>query len=235
MSELARDSLKLRRDITVQRCGIQGCEELASQFLPQRMQVPNILWCEPHAKMLARMIAKRDYQDFVSALRSRGVNKEPVLVTVEVTGDNRRCSIPGCGADFYCGIIFEPYKDPGRASVCSNHAYAVQEVNDRLNGPRLIHDLRPTTRPQDKDRNRRRRLILAAYAKHRGKPKYIEAVCGDLQKERIKMPSRWLADRGWVELRVEPSDWLVAYRSPIAKSRIQKYVSKICGSAKTAK
>ena len=139
--DFGNEGIRLRPDVKVQECSVAACDELGSEFLPQRMQVPQTLWCKSHAQMLARMISKRDYEDFVSALRELGVTKEPKFVTAEVVGDDRKCCVPGCKEGFSCGMIFEPYKNPGRAWVCASHACAVNQALSRLNGPRLIHEL----------------------------------------------------------------------------------------------
>ena len=226
--DFGNEAVRLRPGVQVQECSVAGCDELGAEFLPQRMQVPPILWWKPHAQMLARMIAERDYRDFVSALREVGVTKPPKLVTAEVVGDKRKCCVPGCKEDFYCGMIFEPYKNPGRAWVCASHAFAANEALSRLNGPRLLHELQRKPRSLDPHRRKRARAIRSAGAMHQGKPNYIEAVCRDLQRERISMPQRWLQEWEAAGFRVESSNWFDALRGRIAKKRIQKFISKAC-------
>lgn len=83
------------------------------------------------------------------------------------------------------------------------------------------------TRPGDPERLKRWRAIGKACAKYRGSRINIAAVCRDLQKDKIKMPQRWLDDWKKKDLSVEQCNWFIAYQDPIAKPTIQKYVSKI--------
>lgn len=78
------------------------------------------------------------------------------------------------------------------------------------------------TRPEDPERLRRWRAIGRACAQFRGSRINIASVCRDLQKDKIKMPQRWLDDWKKKGLRVEQCDWFIAYQNPIAKAKIQK-------------
>jgi hypothetical protein len=220
--------LRLRSEAKAGECFVAGCNGFPSELLPQRMQISDRLWCQPHAKMVARMIAERDYQDFLSALREAGITEAPKLVTTDVVGDERKCCVPSCEVAFSCGMTFEPFKNPGRAWVCASHAYAVNHAIRRNNGPRLIHELQHQPRWLDSDRLRRARAIRSLYADHRGKPKYIESVCRALQAKRIAMPLRWLPEWEAAGCRVGSYDWFIAFGNPVAKKKIQKYISKIC-------
>ncbi len=226
--DFGNEGIRLRPDVVqVQECSVAGCDELGSEFLPQRMQVPQILWCQRHAQMLARMISKRDYEDFVSALGELGATKEPKLVTAEVVGDKRKCCVPGCRRAFSCGLIFEPYKNPGRAWVCVHHGEAANKVSQHLNGLRVLRELARKPRVTAPDRGQRIAAIREACMKHNREKDYIEAVCKDIQQKRITMLPSWLNAWGRKEFRVGPSDWVHAYRTnAAAKETIQKYISK---------
>ncbi len=229
--DLGNEGVKLQPDVKAQECFVAGCDELGSEFLPQRMQVPRILWCKPHAQMLASMISRRDYEDFVSALRELGVTKEPKLVTAEVVGDKRRCCVPRCRKLFSCGLIFEPYKNPGRAWVCVRHSEAANKVLQDLNGLRVLHELARKPRVTDPERGQRIAAIHEACIKHNREKDYLEAVCKDIQNRRITMLPSWLNAWERKGFRVESSDWVHAYKAnPTAKKTIQKYISKYAKS-----
>jgi hypothetical protein len=218
---------RLRPEANSGQCPVAGCDEFPSRLLSQQTQIDHILWCQTHAQMLERVIAKRDYHDFVSALHEKGIKEEPKLVTAEVVGDERKCCVPGCDGAFSCGLNFEPYKNPGRAFVCAGHAYAVNHAVGRLNGPRLLHELRQKRRFQDPNKVKRRTAIRTASTAHQGTRQYVLAVCRDLQRDHIPMLQKWLD--GWrvAGFRVEPCNWVDAYRNEIAKPKIQKYIAKV--------
>lgn len=227
--------LRLRSEAKAGECPVSGCHDFPSELLPQRMQVGDRLWCQPHAQMVARMIAERDYEDFLSALRESGITEKPKFVTADVVGDERKCCVPSCEGAFSCGMTFEPFKNPGRAWVCASHAYAVNHAIRRNNGPRLLHEFRHEPRSQDPNNVKRRAAIRKACARHKGTPQYVLAVCRDLQRDRIPILQRWLD--GWkvAGFRVEPCNWVDAYRNKTAKPKIQKYIAKVGNTATNRK
>ena len=96
----------------------------------------------------------------------------------------------------------------------------------------IRHQRRRAT-PFDAKRNKRRRAILHAYEKHKRARSYTVNICRELQQQRVKMPERWLPEWQKLGFRVEPSNWFDAYQgSGEAKSRIQKYISKIINGPK---
>jgi hypothetical protein len=227
---LTPNTLKIRRDISLPHCSIKGCNDVPTERLPQRMGVPNLIWCKAHGDIIARMIGERNYQDFVAGMRQEGIKGEPIAQSPGRTED-RRCAIPRCKRETVTGSdLFSPYKSPGMVWVCAPHSEILQQVVRKQNGHRLVHELSLTgERKSDPERRKRVKAVLSAYAKHNGKPKYIECVCQDLQTAHIKMPPRWLEK--WSNsfgLRFEPYEWLRAYQDKRIKGRIQKYISKVC-------
>ena len=102
-----------------------------------------------------------------------------------------------------------------------------------MNGVRIVRELAQQRTKQDPERNKRRRAILHAYEKHKRARSYTVNICRELQQQRVKMPERWLPEWQKLGFRVEPSNWFDAYQgSGEAKSRIQKYISKIINGPK---
>jgi len=223
------EDIRLRPDPDPKNCQVLGCYEFPSKSLPERMQVQQMLWCRAHADLIAQMISARDYKCFELSLGERVVKNQPVLVDTCVVGKQRRCCVPKCKGDVVSGLDFSPHKIPGIVWVCAKHAPAVQDVLDQLNGPRLIHELRHKPRSSDAYRVKRRRAIRSACARHKGKKRnYIEAICQDLQREKIRMPERWFTGWDAGKPRIEPSDWLIAFQTPHLKLKIQKHISQVC-------
>jgi hypothetical protein len=218
-------TLTLRPEIKSPKCPIAGCEEPPFDRLPQRMQVSHI-FCNIHRDTVACMVAKRDYEDFINRLREEGITGEPVFSDI-IDIEQRKCGISRCTNDGkHAGLNFEPYRR-GNVWVCETHARIVQYVAQRLNGLRVLHELEQKSRVQDPERKKRSRAIQHACARHKESRNYSESVCRDLQRDRIKMPQRWLAAWAQINFRVEPTSWFDAYQNRIARSRIQKYISKI--------
>src|SRR5213595_791491 len=102
----------LREEIkeNLRKCPIQGCNGLPDRRLPEHMQVRDLIWCKPHAEIIAREISKRDYRDFVHDLKKLGVNEEPALTEGRLQAvQDRRCCVVGCTGDVVSGGSFAPY------------------------------------------------------------------------------------------------------------------------------
>ncbi len=228
--------LRLRANIELPKCEVFDCWELPSDLLPPNMQVQRMLFCQPHAEKLASLISKRNYDDLQVWLKNRNIRGKPHLDSF-APAEKRRCGIPRCRKNGdKCAITFEPYRvsyvqngwDWKRyVWLCESHEDAAQFIAGRLNGLRVIGELSQKTRPQDPERTKRSRAIRQACAKHQGTTNYIRAVCQDLQKQNVRMPSRWTSDWNKRGFRVEQTHWLDAYQSNIAKLRIQKHISKV--------
>jgi hypothetical protein len=224
---------KLRKEITeaLPKCAIAGCEELPTMRLPDAMQLRHLIWCEGHGNAIARTIAKRDYQDFVHALQKLGVNEQPTLADPRfVMPENRRCCVEGCEGNVVSGKDFAPFKEPGMAWVCNTHYSALIYVSNRLNGQRFVNELARERSPKKLDpvALKRKKAVLELCAAHYGQPNYIRAVCTELQKRKIQMPSRWV--NKWNERYswgLQLWDWLVAYQKHEAKHRIETFISRI--------
>lgn len=66
--------------IALQKCSMPGgCKELPTERLPDRMKVPDLIWCKFHADEVASKIAELDYKSLTAALAREGVEGEPVL------------------------------------------------------------------------------------------------------------------------------------------------------------
>jgi hypothetical protein len=216
------------------KCAVAGCDELPTERLPDRMQVRDLFWCKPHADMLATMISKQDYRDFIEAFQQKEITKEPVLTNARLQMLDRRCCVPRCKGGVITGTSFEPYKQPGDAWTCDRHEFAVQYVARRLNGPRLINELaRKHTRHKETDpeAEKRKTAIIALCGKLSRERDYIQHVCQALQRQRIPLLANWVRD--WNrdhQLGLENWDWLVAYdsRKTAVRHRIQRYISSIC-------
>ena len=195
------------------------------------MQLREYIWCKPHADILATMISKRDYEDFVDLLRQHGITNNPVLTEGNKPLEKRQCCVPRCKGKIITGINFESYMRPGYAWTCNSHAFAVHFVTKRLNGQRLIYELalkRSPRKGQDPHAEKRRKAILEAAARYYGKPGYMEHVCEYLQKKRVEMLGNWVTE--WNDrdsFGLQAWDWLVAYRKRECKHRIQNYISRI--------
>jgi len=181
--------------------------------------------------MLATMISKQYYKAFIDVLRQHKITKVPILTVWKVKPEDRRCCVPGCEGSFIASWNFEPYKQPGFAIVCDRHQFAIDCLQGRLYGPRLINELarkRSSRKGTDPVAEKRKKVILELCARHHGDRNYIMAVCEGLQKGRIKMPQHWVTKwnekyswglQGW--------DWFVAYQKPEAKHRIENYISRL--------
>ena len=221
-------NLKLRGGITLQKCAVEGCNELP---LERFVSFPRLLWCKPHYDHLWHRISQRDYQDFVSKLRERGIEGDPILIDALVRAEKRRCCIPGCSLAIATVINFEPYKVPGRAPVCDEHSFAAHYASQRMNPDRIVHEMEQARKGKAPDpySEKRRNAILALCEKYSG-TKYIEQICAELQKQRIRLLAHWVEE--WnsnYNLGLQDWDWLVAYQAYKAtKKKIQHYISSIC-------
>lgn len=223
-------TFRIRSD-DLRRCFIHGCINPPTERLPDRMQLREYIWCKPHVDMLAAMISKRDYEDFVEVFRQNGITSDPALTDGNEPSEKRRCCVARCKDKILTGINFEPYKMPGYAWTCDRHAFAVNFVSRQLNGQHLIYELALKRNPrkgQDPHAEKRRKAILEAAARYYGKPSYMEHVCEYLQKKRVEMLENWVTE--WnhkYSLGLQAWDWLVAYRKRECKHRIQNYISRI--------
>ncbi len=221
-------NLKLRGGITLQKCAVEGCNDMPSKRLER---IPEHLWCEPHYDFLRDKISQRDYQDFVRKLREQGVEGDPILIDALVPAEERRCCIPGCSREISTVINFEPHKVPGRAPVCDVHIFAAHFATQRMNPHRIVHEMEQVRKGKapDPDSEKRRNAILALCEKYSG-TKYIEQICDQLQRQRIRLLARWVDE--WnknYNLGLQDWDWLVAYRANKAtKKKIQHDISDIC-------
>ena len=230
-------SINLRKEIAEAwgKCSVAGCNDLPTDRLPDRMQVRDLFWCKPHADMLAAKISKKDYEDFVEALRKQGITENPTLTDGRMDKvKNRHCCVPRCNGGVITQASFEPYKQPGTAWTCDRHEFAVHYVSSRLNGRRLINDMaqRSTSRKEaDPIAEKRKTTILALCAKLSGERNYIEQTCRELQRQKIPLLANWVKD--WNrdhKLGLQNWDWFVAYDSgeKAVRDRIQHYISAIC-------
>lgn len=227
---LTPGTLKIRGDISLPQCAIDGCDEPPTERLPENMGVRGLIWCKPHADLIASEIAMRNYRDFAEGMCQQGIKGEPIAQRFGPAED-RRCSIPRCKREIATGNdLFSPYKSPGMVWVCTLHSEIFQQVVRNQNGRRVIHELwTPKKRKLDPERRKLEKAIRSAFAECRGRPRYIECVCKSLQKAPINMPARWL-DR-WenkFHLRFEPYDWVNAYQEKRIRGTIQRHISKVC-------
>lgn len=228
---LTPSTLKIRRGISLPQCSIEGCNDLPTERLPENMQAPNEIWCKAHCSMVAREIARRNYQDFIQQLRKMGVTEPPIFTEQRRERvEDRRCCVPKCTGEIVTGTeIASPFMEPGFAWVCRVHYPALDYVVKQQNGRRVVYELW-TARKQksDPERDSLKKAIRSAYASCHGKPKYIECICQGLQKARINMPARWL--ERWeneFHLRFEPYDWFAAYQEKRVRGTIQRHISKV--------
>ena len=231
-SESMPSTLRIRRDIRLPQCSIEGCNDLPTERLPENMQVPNEIWCKAHCDMIAREIARRNYQDFIQQLQKMGVTEPPIFTEQRRERvEDRRCCVPKCTGEIVTGTeIASPFMEPGFAWVCRLHYPALDYAVKQHNGRRVVHE-RWTTRKQKPDPERRSREndIRSAYAKCHGRPRYIECVCKNLQIAHTNMPARWL--ERWEKefhLRFEPYDWFTAYQEKRIRGTIEKHISRVC-------
>ncbi len=221
-------NLKLRGGMKLQKCAVDGCNEVPSEQLER---FPEPLWCKAHYDLLKHRISQRDYQDFVGKLREQGIEGDPILIDALVRAEKRQCCIPGCRLAIATVINFEPYKVPGRAPVCDAHSFAAHYASQRMNPHRIVHEMEQARKAKapDPDREKRRNAILALCKKYSG-TKYIEQICAELQRQRIRLLAHWVQEwnRNYA-LGLQEWDWLVAYRANKAtKKKIQHYISNIC-------
>lgn len=221
-------NLKLRGEMKLQKCAVDGCNEVPSERLER---FPEPVWCKPHYDLLKHKISQRDYQDFVDKLRERGIEGDPILIGALVPAEERRCCIPGCSREISTVINFEPYKVPGLTPVCDAHSFAANYASQRMNPHRIVYEMEQTRKGKAPDpyREKRRNAILALCEKYSG-TKYIEHICAELQRQRIRLLAHWVQEwnRNYA-LGLQEWDWLVAYRANKAtKKKIQHYISNIC-------
>ena len=224
--------LKLRGEIKLQKCAVEGCNEVPSERL-ERFREP--VWCKSHYDLVRHRIAERDYQDFVSKLREHGIKKEPNLISLLTPVEKRRCCVRGCRRGCITNFSFEPYKVPGFAPVCDAHVFALNYATQRMNPHRVVYEMAQARkgRAPDPYSAKRKEAILALCAKHgnrKGKNS-IELICDDLQRQRVKLLAHW--QKEWNErnsLGLQEWDWLVAYKAKnkTIKDKIQKYISSVC-------
>jgi len=227
----ALSSLRVRRDISLPPCSIEGCNEPATERLPENMGVGKFIWCKPHADLIANEIAMRNYRDFVDGMRQHGIKGEPIAQHPGPAED-RRCAIPRCKRGIITGTdLFSPYKLPGMVGTCALHSEILQQVVRNQNGHRVVQELlTQRKRKQDPQGKSLEKAIRSAYMTCRDRRPYTKCICRSLQKERThKMPARWLDRwRNKLQLRVEPYDWLIAYEDERIRGTIQRHISKIC-------
>jgi hypothetical protein len=87
----------------------------------------------------------------------------------------------------------------------------------------------PRRNKPDHVAERRKKAILELCEKYYRKTRnYIRAVCEGLQKKRIHMPEHWVKEwNGKHSWGLEVWDWLIAYRKPQAKHRIENCISRL--------
>jgi hypothetical protein len=221
------DDLTLRPGFKQPECSIEACSEPPTELLPASFPPPRGPFCKLHFEMIVTRVAKRNYDDLLQYLRKHGITDEPTFTEVWKP-EERTCSIPGClGGAPWQDYDFKPYKEK-KICFCEHHTPAITYVHELKNGYRVLREMEHKARRQDSDRLKRRQAILKLFPKYEGTKNYVESICRDLQKQPVNMPQRWLDNWDKKEFRVEQANWFDAYQSRIARSQIQKYISKIC-------